>query len=396
MRQYFWASLTDNDEKTFGPVTRVASGQNTNALSREHTHMCDAISYKDDVYFCNMIDVMRVRGGSGLMTVVDTDTQRATPRTLAIWPSGGFNNAGVAQGPSRLLILESSGILKSVKFGNVFPSGVELFTNFASIVTDAGVGQLPDIRSTDPWTTRLTSATAQPARNCAMQVFNNKLHAFFPTETSGYHHLINNGNDASGVDNWTDATDLLPDDFKEFDGNIYIAEDTQRELMLVAYVTMSNVGVLGHHSQRTGGGGTYLFVYDKSAQWQEIYAGVGGGTPRGLLPLQNIGPYSAIPSGTNPEVLQCSDYAIMTYRLHDQFSRNVDVDIDFSINQGASWSQARRFQSYDTCTPLGSGIENLATSIDGIEYTFFWDYINDVGFSKVEDALLRVTPSIRD
>ncbi len=392
-RQYFWATIDDQDKKTFGPATRFTEGLSENSPDPELLHMCDMISYGDDIYFCNPCDVVKINGGSGTMSLVDTDTSRPTTRSLEIWPSGGFTN-GESNGPSRLLVLEGSGILKSVRLGSQYPSGVDFFADLSSLTIPPGLGQTTDIRVSDPWTARILDDTDQPMRSCALKNFDGQLHAFICTEASGVNHFINDGLNASGVSNWTNATSNLPDDLTRFDGNIYLSEDPINNKMLVSYITMGNVGVIGHAAQKTAGGGTYIYTY-VNGDWQEIYVGAGGGTPRGILPLANLGPYATIPSGTNPELFKCSDYAVMTYSLSDEESRPVDVTIEFSIDKGASWNTARRFRSYNTHILLGSGVSDLPTSPGGIQYDFYWDYVNDVGFSKEEEALLRVTPILK-
>lgn len=392
-RQYFWASIDASDKKQFGPATRFQTGLSADAPDPELLHMCDVQGYSNDVYFCNPCDVVCVAGGSGNMTLVDTDTLRPTTRALELWPSGGFTN-GQANGATRLLILEGSGFLKSVKFGSQYPSGVDFLADLGDLTIPPGIGQSSNIRTTDPWRERLTNAVNQPMRACALKNFNNQLHAFICTEASGINHFLCDGNDASGVINWTDESSNLPDDLTRFDGNISITEDPISNRMLVSFVTMGNLGVMGHASQKTAGGGTYLYSY-RGGVWEEMFVGAPGGTPRGIVPLANLGPYTTIPSGSNPQLMQCSDYAIMTYILTDATSRPVDVTIEFSTNKGVSWSPARRFKSYDTRTLLGSGVSNLATNAQGIEYNFYWDYVNDVGFSEIKEVSLRVTPILK-
>ncbi|MCK5610108.1 hypothetical protein KAR91_50005 [Candidatus Pacearchaeota archaeon] len=389
-RQYFWATIDAEDRKTFGPATRFTAGFSTNAPDPELLHMCDIRGYSSDLYFCNPCDVVRIAGGSGTMTLVDTDTQRPTTRALEIWPSEGFVS-GVASGPARMLILEGSGFLKSVKFGSQYPSGVDFLADLGSLTIPPGLGQSSNVRVSDPWRTRILDTVDEPMRACALKSFNGQLHAFISTEASGIHHFLNDGADASGVTNWSNVSSSLPDDLTRFDGNISIAEDPISNRMLVSFVTMGNLGVVGHATQKTAGGGTYVYSY-RDGMWEEIFVGAPGGTPRGILPLANLGPHTTIPSGTNPQVMQCDDYAVMTYTLTDQLARPVNITVEFSINKGISWNLARRFKAYDTRLLLGSDTSSLATSPNGIEYTFYWDYVNDVGFSVVEEVQLRVTP----
>ena len=81
--------------------------------------------------------------------------------------------------------------------------------------------------------------------------------------------------------------------------------------------------------------------------------------------------------------------------LFDQLARPVNVNIEFTIDEGLTWQTARRFKSYVDGQPLGSGVTNLSTSPDGESYTFFWDFVNDVGFSTERDAQLRIRPSVK-
>ncbi len=93
--------------------------------------------------------------------------------------------------------------------------------------------------------------------------------------------------------------------------------------------------------------------------------------------------------------MQCSDYAILSYDLFDQLARPVNVNVEYTIDEGLTWQTARRFKSYVDGQPLGSGTANLPTSPDGASYTFFWDFVNDVGFNTEKDAQLRVRPIIK-
>ena len=68
--------------------------------------------------------------------------------------------------------------------------------------------------------------------------------------------------------------------------------------------------------------------------------------------------------------------------------------MEYSIDQGSSWSTARRFKSYTTGQLMGSGVANLPSNKNGISYEFWWDYVNDIGFNNEQEVLLRITPKI--
>jgi hypothetical protein len=113
-----------------------------------------------------------------------------------------------------------------------------------------------------------------------------------------------------------------------------------------------------------------------------------------MMPIQNLGPFTTIPSGSNPSVLKCNDYSIIEYKLHDLDKRLLDVDIEYSVNDGATWNTATRFKTYDTGQLLGSGVQNLPSNLDGIQYNFYWAYVTDVGFNTEDNALLRIRPRL--
>jgi hypothetical protein len=393
VRQYFWASYqSDKDIKTFGSGVRITDGAFGNALNTEHTHMCDLASFDNDIYGASLCDVFRIHGGSGEVRLMYTNVERPCPKSFEIWPEGGIVD-GQPVGDKKLLILESSGVLRRINTETKFPSGVRLLTNLGQVTQPPGVGTQPEIRTTDPWLARLRSGTDQPSRSCVLKGFNGKLNAFFTTAASGYQHVSSTGS-PSGVSNWTNVTSKLPKNLARFDGNLYIAEDTVNDQLIVAHVTMGNIGVLGHASERTAGGATFIYTYGTDEVWREVFQGMLTTAARGLAPLQNLGPFVTIASGMNPEVMKCSDYSILEYSLHDLDERLLDVTIEFSIDQGTVWNTARRFRSYDTREFLGSGTTGLPTTLAGVGYDFYWDYVNDVGFNQVENCLLRVTPRL--
>jgi hypothetical protein len=287
----------------------------------------------------------------------------------------------VPQGPNELLYLAGSGVIKKV----IDPSGTRTLFDTKYINNDVRTGSAH---------TRITSATAEPGRSPFLASYNNKLRAFVISATSGYRYYTCDGIIASGS-SWTDETQSLPDDLRRWDGNVFGYVDKVSNRMYVLQTTMSEVGLHGDQGAQKGAGGAYLYEFNSNDEIREIgrfHLSEGG---RGLIPYLNTGPYTMIPSGSNPTVYQSNDYAIVEYYLFDHYRRDVNVSIEYSIDNGASWHEARRFRSYVAGVgPLGSGISSLPTSPIGIKYDFYWDYVNDLGFGIVKDCLLRITPRL--
>lgn len=382
-RTYRVFSIDENDKRIMGPVTRFQP----DALNREHLNACDAYSFKNDVFYANWIDVLKFPGGSGTPQVVYHDRVNPTARAFIGWPSGGFDSNSQPLGENRLLMIEGDARIYRLKTS---ASGRDLLVD----LTDLKTGE--DGRGNDNILTRIGSSTLEPGRPPLMLSYNNELHAFAITATSGYMHMTCNGS-PSGTGNWTNRTDQLPPQLQKNDGCIYGFTDTVRGKIYVMHVAYSKFGLFGTQGGgQNSGGGYWLYQLKANRTWEEIARGMAGPPFRGLIPYQNLGPWASVPSGGNPEVFKCSDYTVLTYKLFDQTARTVNVDIEYSIDAGASWNTARRFKTYDTKELLGSGLANLPTAPapEGLEYTFFWDHVNDVGFDTNKEALLRIRPRL--
>jgi len=361
------------------PITGATTGATTN--NQFHLQPCDLIAIDDDLYYANWVDILRFPGASGIPTQVQNTDSAPRARSFELFPTSGYNN-GESVGPRRLYVLQSDAQLR-----HVTASGADLFVDLSTIKADMTA------RATDNFA-RSSSVTDEPGRTPLLINFNNELHAFVTSATSGYTHFTCNGN-PSGTSNWTDRTNEMFPDMKRVDGCVYGFADEVTQKMYVLHVSYSAYGHFGMCGGGQGcGGGMWLYQYDVNRKWQEMWRGGIGLPPRGLIPYQPSGPFGTAVSGTNTQVVKCSDYAILSYDLFDQTARPVDVNIEFTIDQGLTWRTARRFKSYVDGQPLGSGVSNLPTSPDGVSYTFFWDFVNDVDFSTARDAQLRIRPSV--
>lgn len=381
-RSYAAITIQYDGKKIFGPTTKFLPDVSVD----EYTHVTDAISFKNDIYFANWVDTVKIQGGSGTISLLHSDLKSATARCFATFPTSGYSNAGIPIGETMLLTQTGSGVINKINTTRTNPSGISQLVDLGSV---AGT-----VRPYDNFRARLDSSTNEPGRSCLMFDFDNKLHSFIASATSGYQHFICDGS-PSGTTNWTDSSLSLPFDLRRYDGNVYGLVDDLKQKMFLCHVTMGEVGVVGHAGIAKGAGGVYVYQYDTNDQWTEVYRGVPGLTPRGLIPIQNIGPWVSMPSGNNPTLFKCSDYAIIQYNLHDLFNRGVDVDIEYSINEGLTWHNTTRFKAYNIPFGLlGSGTSNLPSHLNGIQYDFYWHYINDVGFNSVDTAMLRIRPKL--
>lgn len=374
-RRYRVASIDKNGKKIMGPPTTFTG----DASQSEHTHCCDLISYGNDIYFASWVDLLRIHGGSGQIQLIEKTINIPSAKSFAIWPSGGYIE-DEPQSERRLLMLSESGVLK-----RVHASGTHTIADFALLRNN--------IRTGDNFSARISSATLEPGRSCLLIKHNNVLHSFTPTATSGYMHFYCSGS-PSGNGNWTDISDDMPVGLKANDGNIFGYVDEKRNKLYLAHFSMSKCGAYGHQGIQTSAGGINIYEMDTNNNFTSIYGGMVGSVPRGLIPYQNLGPYALIPSGTNPTVFKCSDYAIIQYKLYDHYRRNVDVDIEYSADAGLSWHTAKRFATYNNATLLGDGITNLTTSPEGKTYNFYWDYVDNGLFNIVKEALIRIRPRL--
>ncbi len=381
-RTYRVASINRKTDVRIMGLAQIPAGATTSTATNQfHLQSCDLIALDDDLYYANWVDILRFPGASGAPIEIQNTNSAPRARSFEIFPSGGYTN-GSSVGPRRLFVLQSDAELR-----HVTASGADLFVDLSIIKADMTA------RATDNFA-RSTSTTAEPGRTPLLINFNNELHAFVTTETSGYTHFTCNGN-PSGTGNWTDRTNDMFADLKRVDGCVYgFADEVTNKMymMHVSYAPYGHFGCCG--GGQACGGGMWLYQYDVNRKWKELWRGNIGLPPRGLIPYQQLGPFATAVSGTNTQIVTCSDYAILSYDLFDQLARPVNVNIEYTINQGLTWQTARRFKSYVDGQPLGSGVTGLSTSPDGVSYTFFWDFVNDVGFSTERDAQLRIRPSV--
>jgi hypothetical protein len=370
--------VVDSNDKKIGSVR---SQFLPHASQVEYTNTCDMIGHRDSVYYANWIDVLKFPGGSGAPIIIQQDLSNPSSKSFALWPASGYLNS-VPSGQDSVFMLTGSGVLKRI----LSPSGTETVVDFANIRTDS-------FRTSDNLTARINSSTIEPGRSCLLLPYNNKLNAFVISATSGYMHFICNG-DPRTSSNWTDRSDFLPEELRRFDGNLFGFVDDFRNRLYTLHCSMSEVGLWGHVGVSKTAGGIKVSELNLDNSWTNIYRGVAGLPVRGFIPYMNEGPSILTPSGNNPEILKCSDYAILTYKLFDAFNRNTNVDIQYSLNRGLTWNDARRFRSYDTGQLLGSGLIGLPASPFGEEYLFYWDYVNDIGFNNVQEVIIRISPRL--
>lgn len=348
------------------------------ATIRHHNHACDLIGFKNDLYLSTWIDVVRFQQCSGDANLVRSDLGQASAKSFALHPASGFSVLKAPRGDTKLLMLTGSGLLYRVN-----ASGTNTLVNLASINSD--------VRPGDNWFSRINSTTAEPGRAPLLETFNGKLNAFITSATSGYRHFSCLGN-PSGTGNWTDKTVGMPEDLRKYDGNLYGYCD--EGFIYLAHVTMGNVGIWGHQGINTSAGAIYLYRYGRDERWTELHKTIFDLPARGLIPYTNLGPHLLAPSGSNPTFMKANDYTIIDYKLFDLYRRSVNVNIEFSKDEGLTWQEARRFKSYDTGALLGSGIAGLPTSPEGIQYDFYWDHVNDLGFNSEERVVFRLRPNL--
>lgn len=381
-RVYRTFVINENDER----IMSDAYSFSPDADFRDDNHMCDAISFQDDIYFGTWVDIGKIQGGSGNITLAESTPTLKSAKSFAIYPNGGYSNGTPINGAG-LFCLSSSGVLKKVSPSGT--DGVKRVVDLSDINDDLRNGIFTARYGS--WT-RNKHSTQEPPRAPLLLNFNNNLHAFLPTAASGFRHFVCSGN-PSGISSWSENTTSMPTNFQYWDGNMFGYIDENRNKMVVAHYTMSEIGMFGHQGAQKSAGGINISEYNTDGVWTDIYVGGVGFVPRSLIPYNNVGPDVVVPSGSNPKVYKCSDYAVIEYTLYDHYGRDCNAKIEYSVNEGVTWSQARRFKSYSG-TLLGSGTTNLPTSHFGTTYDFYWDYVNDVGFNSIKTCIIRITPRL--
>lgn len=411
------------EKKGFGKlgILYKRTGASGLASTYEDLNACDAISWGDDIIYANNLDIVHFPGGSGTPRYIEAGSA-TTSKCFEPHPSGGFNQTtGSAIGDSDLLVLTGSGIVKKIKFqgdpgynpsgfpfgGDIFntvqghasgyPFGTTSIANLGSLVSNVSG---PKVRTSGP-RGRVGSTTENPDRSCLLKVHGNRLHAFFISKASGYYHFTCEG-DPRTLTNWTDRTTSLPTNLKIRDGNIFGFRDEHFGTLNILHTAYSNIGAFGTQGGNTGAGGWTLYQLNENLQWNRLYHGASNGPPVGLIPYNPEGVYVQVPSGSrrgvapgNPNVLASTDYAEVDYSLfsHRKPNRFADVIIEYTTDNGATWNRASRFKDYVSGALLGSGTTNLEASPEGMNYTFFWAHVKDLGFNYNQGVKLRVRPT---
>lgn len=364
-----------------------------NALTQEDTNTCDVISAKNDIIYANYIDVLRFPGGSGHPQLIESNLQKPSSKCFEYFPASGFDTDGSILGNTELMMLEGSGLLIAIHFPNGIgsaASGTRTIIDLGDLVTDVLGDKL--VR-TFGVLARVDSTTDEPQRSCFLKSFNNQLHAFFPSQASGYYHLVCTGSPAV-EGNWSNRTALAPIDFKSFDGDIYGYRDFYRNTLYIMHCSKSEIGLWGTLGGQKGAGGVVIKRLGTNLEWNDIYSGVWAEPPIGLIPYNNIGVYGIIGSGQNPEVIPSTDYALIDYTLNSAFSYTVNITVEYTVDNGITWNTARRFRDRTTGNYLGDSTQNLQSSFFGNAYTFYWDYVGDLGFNSQKNCTVRITPFI--
>lgn len=380
----------------------------------ECLHGCDAISFKDDIIYANSCDVIRFPGGSGTPRFIERNNVELSPKCFEIYPSGGFSdNAPI--GVTQVMMLTGSGVLKKINLpndpdhdpsasitystGTDFASGVPFGTksliDIGRFVSDFSG---PKVRN-GGFRGRVNTISQEPARSCLLKQFNKQLHAFFISSTSGYYHFVCDG-DPRNTNNWTDRTAFVPSAMKLFDGDLFGYTDERFGTLNVAHVAKSNIGAFGMIGGDRGAGAWSIYSIDFDLNWNKISFGGASAPPCGLIPYDPNSVYAQAPSGvisSNPQIIPSTDYALLTYKLYVGRAPNrlADIDVDYSVNDGITWNEARQFKDYSTGAALGDGKTNLEASPNGTEHEFYWAHVVDVGFNEQNTARLRIRPRLK-
>ena len=423
-RRRAYGAVTVHKKNRFGKEFRdIASNvtrfNNSTSLSgiapdSECLGACDAVSWGSSVIYANHADVVEFPGGSGRARFIERNDVELSAKCFQPFPSSGFDSNGNAVGKDELMMLTSSGVLKKVLFpgdplhnpsglpnlgldlephASGRPFGMESLVSVGDLVADF-FG--PKVRKNGQ-RGRLLDSTTEPTRSCLLQNFNNKLHAFFISASSGYYHFICDGNPRS-LDNWEDRTAFLPDEFKLFDGDMYGHVDENFNRLTCMHVAKSNIGLYGTVGSDRGAGGWSIYELTGENEWINRQVGGAMSPGVGLIPYDPNGVFVEMPSGafaSNPEVVASTDYALLKYQLFTPRNPGfkVDVDIEYSIDNGTTWQAATQFRDYGTGSGLGEGKVDLTASPDGDIHEYYWAHVKDVGFNPVKDARLRVRPN---
>ena len=234
--------------------------------------------------------------------------------------------------------------------------------------------------------------------------YNDKLHVFLQIG-SGTYYFSSSGD----LSTWDERTDELPSIFNDQQGNIYSYHDNISDKLYVFYNTMSSHGLVGvrNWGNEETGNIFHMYLYDDSS-WE--YKGWFTDSTRqsngGFVPFNDKGPHAELPSGqffprgfddvestVTPYFFVCKDFATIDYKLYHEESANVDVNIEFSLDEGCTWSNCERKKDYRTQQMLGEPKTGLSASPSGEWHTFYWDFIRTLGYNvDAKYCKIRITP----
>jgi hypothetical protein len=366
----------DNEAPDYTHIVKDAPYYNYN--------MTDIVEFQDWLYACNACHL--VRFGSGVENFQILYNTGDNPHTTCPrWLEKFEGN---------LYMLEASGVVSRVT-----ASG-----------DDVTITALADLSYKDPGNIRRGGIHAREwgserATKDEIVSYNNKLHVFLGMG-SGLHHFAGSGD----MSLWTDYTEDLPDLFRTEQGNIYTTEDLHDGKLYVLWVNMSLQGFLGISSFGDRPANmAHLYSYNGTVWSKHAWFPIPALYPcGGFTGFDYQGPHVFLPSGVDypiggsgdsightPVVYKCKDYAVVDFQLIDELSRNIDVEIEYSIDDGCTWATCKRFKDYQTLQPLGEGLTALNSSPSGEWHNFYWDFVNNVGYNvDYPYTKLRIIPSI--
>jgi hypothetical protein len=350
-------------------------------------NMTDAILHEDRVYIANACDVL-CWYGSGISYDVDNPSLEVFYRTDQNYYRP--NPKWFAKFDGDLYMYEASGVLSKItpRSGSTSPTKQNM-VNFSYIGDMHGGG----IHAREHSFERATKAT--------LFAYKNKLHVIMGGGSGTFYV---HSDDAS---TWTNASSGLPAIMRSSQGNVYHYYDEAEDFMYIFYVQMSEAGVLGITTAGTDVANVGHLYRFNGTTWTTIgwYPLPTMGGAGGFIGYDPIGPQIHYPSGAEfyfqtgttvaPEVWKCKDYAIVDYWLYDKESRKYNIDIEYSIDDGETWSDCDQKKDYGTQQLLGEGKTGLTSAPSGIPHEFYWDFVNALGYNfSAPYCRLRVIPSI--
>lgn len=349
--------------------------------------MTDALEFQDWIYACNSCHLVRFGSGFPNFELL-YDTSQSPYTVSPKWLEKHDGN---------LYMLEGSGVVSQI-----IPSGTGVVKN-----------NLADLSYVDPGNIRYGGIHAREwgierATKDLIVSYQDKLHAFVGMG-SGAYHFVSSGNMSA----WEDKTSDLPALFRTTQCNIHGYRDPHDgKLYILASPMVSDNGIYGivtFGDKVTGVSHLYSYngsTWDKHG-WFPIQSMWHAG---GFVGFDAYGPHVAMPSGIDypygrepgsgltsitPAVFKCKDYALVDYQLIDELSRNIDVSIEYSLDDGCTWNTCSRFKNYSTLEYVGEGLTALSASPSGNWHTFYWDFVKAVGYNvDYPYTKIRIIPNI--